>query len=79
MLLHWLPRRALLAADEASRERVDLPMGVRELSIDETEAGDKRGDVGGGRLHGAGLDRHRLLPRNREDVGRIEATNPIPL
>ena len=79
MLLHWVPRLALLAADEASRERVDLPMGVRELSIDEPEAGDKRGDVGSGRLRRSGLDRHRLLARDREDVGRIEAANPMPL
>ena len=77
MLLHWLPRLALLPADEASRERVDLSMSLRELSIDETEASDQRGDVGCGRLHGAGVDRHRLLARDREDVGRIDAANPM--
>jgi len=53
-MLLFLPRLALRAGREAVDESAYLAVGLLDLSVDELEAGDDRGDMGAGGLDGSG-------------------------
>ena len=79
VMLLLLPRLGFLGRNEASREGLDPAVSVFDLPIEQSQARNKRSDMGARGFDSSGGDLDRRLTQVLEDSDSVEASDAMPL